>query len=118
MRVERRRIQTPPPQIFEIPVPPHAPSEIADAQDILNDWYEAAGEALLAQRPRRHTSPIAVEVVMASPKRHADIGTRIPPLLRLLVRCGVIPTHDSTTVRSVSARWGDVERCQLILRRL
>jgi len=117
MIVERRAIKDLPVQEFSLPIPPAPAVDRALEQDILVNWFEVAGRSLRDQRPRRQLTPVAVEITLANPKRHSEIEPRIAPLLSLLVRCGVIPAHDSTVVRSVSANWGEVEKCRLVVRR-
>lgn len=69
-------------------------------------WIEEAGWTLQAQHPERHAGPVAVTVELRNPtRRKADADNRLKAVLDLLVKHQVIAADDSTTLRSVTARW-------------
>jgi Holliday junction resolvase RusA-like endonuclease len=80
-------------------------------------WQEDAGWTLQAQHPERHAGPVAVTVELRNPtKRKADADNRLKAVLDLLVKHQVIAADDSTTLRSVTARWVDIgEPCTVII---
>jgi hypothetical protein len=116
MIVQRAVIKDRLPQTIQLPMPPGSSQPGATSSENLARWCEAASRMLIEQRPRRYLSPVEIEIVFAKPKRHAEIETRIAPVLGLLVQHGVIPTSDSTVLKKISASWGDVGKCELTFR--
>lgn len=118
MIVQRARIKDRFAQVLVLPMPPGFVQGAKGRVENLARWGETASRMLTEQRPRRELSPVEIEITFANPTRHSEIEPRIAPVLGLLVQHGVIPTSDSTVVQKISAGWGDVDKCELVLRRI
>lgn len=98
----------------ELPVPPSTnnlfatnsktgrrfPSKEYDA------WRKEAAQMLMAQRARVAIGPVAITITVQEGR--GDIDNRIKAVIDCLVLNGIIDGDTSKTVRSVTARWGDV----------
>jgi len=102
-------------QTFLLPWPPSVNGMWRSVQgrNILSQryrlWRDAAGKALLMQRPKHVLGPVKVAIELSPPDaRRYDLDNRVKPVLDLLVANAVIDGDDHRIVRevTVSAREG------------
>jgi Holliday junction resolvase RusA-like endonuclease len=72
-------------------------------------WKKEAAQMLMAQRPRCAVGPVEITITVEEIARYpSDIDNRIKPTIDCLVQNGIIDGDTAKTVRSVTARWGEV----------
>lgn len=72
-------------------------------------WKLEAAQMLLAQRPRCAVGPVELTITVQEIARYpSDIDNRIKATVDCLVENGIIDGDTAKTVRSITARWGDV----------
>ncbi len=70
-------------------------------------WRKEASQMLMAQRARCAVGPVSITITVEETK-NADIDNRIKAVIDCLVQNGIIDSDTAKTVRSVTARWGNV----------
>jgi Holliday junction resolvase RusA-like endonuclease len=72
-------------------------------------WRAEAAMMLLAQRPRCAVGPVELTITVQEIARYpSDIDNRIKATIDCLVENGIIDGDTAKTVRSITAKWGDV----------
>lgn len=114
--VARRRIET---QSFsvELPRPPSVNAMFAtdfktrrrfDTKEY-RAWKKEAAQMLMAQRARCAIGPVEITITVEEIARYpSDVDNRIKATLDCLVENGIIDGDTAKTVRSITARWGNV----------
>lgn len=77
-------------------------------------WKEQAGLMLRRQKPYAIVGPADV-IIDISNKGRGDVDNRSKGVLDLLVQHGVLKDDSKAHVRSVWARWADIEGCRVTI---
>lgn len=115
-KIERSRIET---RTFtvELPRPPTVNSAYVNNPKTggrypapeFKAWKKEAAKMLMAQRARCAVGPVEIDITVQEIERYpSDIDNRIKPTIDCLVENGIIDGDTARTVRSVTARWGNV----------
>jgi crossover junction endodeoxyribonuclease RusA len=70
-------------------------------------WAKTAAQELMVQRPKKHTGPVSVSILLGPPhKRQFDIDNRAKAILDALVKAQVIETDSISCVQELSIKLG------------
>lgn len=111
MSVSRIDLSTPPPSVNNAFINLPGRGRVKSKQ--YRAWTQAAAWEVAAQRPRRITGYVIVDMSIGRTTRASDIDNRCKGILDLLVQTGVI--EDDRYVDEIRARWVAKPGCRILV---